>query len=251
MLTMSPVSWLRLVTRTKQPALPGSSGRTWSASAALSSRRASGGRRARCGTARPVLGRPGCAPARRPARRGSYAAPRRSGQASRRVESAQVDVELPVGEASARRCAQCTARAVLPTPADPATTVIVPAAVSSVRRARSSSSARCPVRPANPATREGSGRAGRVRRPLDLGCPRGARQLRPHAAGRRWVTRLRSVGDPSGGAERTRRPAAVGRAGGCPPDRGTARCRGPRRVAGGCRRRFRARKPAGCRRPGL
>ena len=32
-----PVSWLRLVTRTRQPGEPGSSGRTWSASRALSS----------------------------------------------------------------------------------------------------------------------------------------------------------------------------------------------------------------------
>ena len=117
-----PGSWLRLVTRTRQPGAPGSSGRTCSASRALSSttsiRRPASRLRYRAGLRRQA----GRDARRRHAERVEEAA-QRLGRAdigrAVGVEAAQVDVELAVRETGRRtRCAQCTASAVLPTPAD-------------------------------------------------------------------------------------------------------------------------------------
>ena len=119
----SGVSWLRLVTMARHPGEPGSSGRTCPASRALSSTTstrlpASRLRYSPTWAGRPAgicsAGTPNASRNPRRASAGSSAGP--PGSKPRRLT-----YSCPSGNRAATRCAQCTARAVLPTPAVPET----------------------------------------------------------------------------------------------------------------------------------
>ena len=127
-----PASWSRLVTMARHPGEPGRSGRTCSALRALSSTTrtrlpASRLRKSPVCAVRSSGIRAGGTPnaSRNPcsACRGSSAAPSWS-------NPRRPTYNCPSGNRSATRCAQCTARAVLPTPAVPDTAQIATAPVA-------------------------------------------------------------------------------------------------------------------------
>ncbi len=185
-----PASWRRLVTTTMHGELPGSSGRTCASSLALSRmistwRPASRLRyRAACASGLAGMRSAGMPNAsRKPliASGGATGVP--DGSKPRRST-----YSCPSGKRSAARCAQCTASAVLPTPAVPLIDAIcgVPAALSTESSSPSrafSSSARptkcriaagscrgttCRIPPAGPAPASPAP-AGPVRRPVSAG----------------------------------------------------------------------------------
>ncbi|MFF3958922.1 hypothetical protein ACFYY1_37815 [Streptomyces sp. NPDC001890] len=146
------------MTTTAQPELPGSSGRTWAASAALSS---TNSRR------RPAVS------VRSSAARASSASGIRSGatdSASRKPRIAspggigsvtgakpcRFTYSWPSGKCGAARCAQCSARVVFPAPAVPAITQTAGPGPADASPGSPSSSRSSAQRPANPATAAGS-----------------------------------------------------------------------------------------------
>ena len=150
-----PASSLRLVIRTMAVGVAGSSGRTWAGSRALSStisiRRPSS--RLRYSACRPssVAGRraAGTPSASRNARSASAGGSGSAGPNPRRFT-----YSCPSGKSAAARRAQCTASAVLPTPAVPPIAVI--STGPSGRRSSPDSARSSRARPVNPGTVAGS-----------------------------------------------------------------------------------------------
>ena len=174
----SPARLSRLVTRVRQDGEPGSSGRTASADRALSSstricRSASRLRYRALRSARSYGTSAGLTPsARRKPASTSPGSVGCSGPYPRRST-----YNWPSGKCSAIRCAQCTASAVLPTPAVPdRATITLP--VRPTPPASRFSSAISVFRPANPYTSGGSSRGTavpgrRARPPVPVGGRRG------------------------------------------------------------------------------
>ena len=147
----SGVSWLRLVTMTRQPGLAGSSGRTCSTSRALS-------RRTRIRLSASTLRyRPDCASSPE----GIRADGTDSASSSSRIASAggiggpagskprRLTYSCPSGNRSATWCAKCRASVVLPIPAVPSMTAITVAVLPPVASpARPASVLRASARPA-------------------------------------------------------------------------------------------------------
>ena len=122
-----PVRWLRLVTMARHPDEPGSSGRTCSTSRALSSTTStrlplSRLRYRAAWAGRPAgiraTGIPNASRNPRTASSGSSACPSGS-------KPPRLTYNCPSGNCAATRCAQCRARAVLPTPAVPDTAEMI------------------------------------------------------------------------------------------------------------------------------